>query len=216
MHSALQVNHGTADPFALLIPVTVADTKHGLRIACHHADGGGHPHPKECSRPPCGECGRHSHDISGTDGSRQCRTGRLKLCHGTFLFQFLFPYASDGHLPPVRQPSDLEKTGLHRINNADPQKQDQQPWPPDKLMNSMYHRCRSNLLLLRLIRRDNVLCMVQAVGYIGQQYLTICPVKNILTAAHHPAEFLEFPPGVMVVKLVAVPPDIVYLRRIRL
>ena len=109
------------------------------------------PHPEYGSRAACCQCCGNAYDISGADGGRQSRAGRLEFCDRILVFLILFPDASNGLVPPVGQFPYLKETRLYGIYNSDSKKEDQQPWPPHQFMYAMYHKISSQRLSLTLI-----------------------------------------------------------------
>ena len=112
--SFIQIVHGAAAPFVLLVAATVVDAQHVFRKVRHHAEQRGDPHPEDGTGPADGDGGGDACDISRADGGGQRRAERLELGYGAFIGFVMGISMEQSHeclRPPMAQMGDLEEIG---------------------------------------------------------------------------------------------------------
>ena len=75
---------------SVLVYRTVLDRQKAFRILCGHPEERSHDHPEQRARSACRKRGRHTGDISRTDGRGQCRTKRPETGHFPVSLFFIF------------------------------------------------------------------------------------------------------------------------------
>ena len=105
------------------------DSQPHLRISGHHSQKRRDPHPENSSRTTCFQSRCHSHDISCSNGSCQCRTCRLKTRIPVSL--------SDCLTPPDLPSKYLKALRFSCIQYPCSQHQYQQSWSPHQPVNSL-------------------------------------------------------------------------------
>ena len=73
-HTVLDIVEGTADDVSVLCYHTIFHRQQALEILCSRTYQRSDPHPEQSSGTACYNSRCHTNDITGSDGSGQCRT----------------------------------------------------------------------------------------------------------------------------------------------